>query len=80
MKEEVTGDLPIEITEKRRLLQRRPGRIRRKFTTTSGSPYLRGHLGAVQHAIVSGVPVRAYHCWSLMDNFEWARGFRCASG
>ncbi len=33
--------------------------------------YVREHLGAVADAVASGVPVRAYLHWSLVDNYEW---------
>ena len=33
--------------------------------------YLREHLGAVAAAVASGVRVRAYLHWSLVDNYEW---------
>ena len=37
--------------------------------------YLREHLRMTARAIGDGVPIRGYHCWSLLDNFEWAYGY-----
>ncbi|WP_211198932.1 GH1 family beta-glucosidase [Phytoactinopolyspora limicola] len=38
--------------------------------------YLDGHLRAVHAALSAGVDVRGYLVWSLLDNFEWAEGYR----
>jgi len=38
--------------------------------------FLRRHLCALRRAIVEGIPVTGYFHWSIMDNFEWARGYR----
>jgi beta-glucosidase len=37
--------------------------------------FLEAHLGAVADAVASGVDVRGYFYWSLLDNFEWAWGY-----
>jgi beta-glucosidase len=37
--------------------------------------YLTDHLTAVAAAVAAGVDVRGYYAWSLLDNFEWARGY-----
>lgn len=37
--------------------------------------YLSGHLQAVADAADDGVPVDGYFAWSLLDNFEWERGY-----
>jgi beta-glucosidase len=42
--------------------------------------YLRDHLAQVHGAIAAGVPVRGYFTWSLMDNFEWAHGYKMRFG
>jgi beta-glucosidase len=38
--------------------------------------YLDGHLRAAHAAIEAGVDLRGYLVWSLLDNFEWAEGYR----
>ena len=38
--------------------------------------YYAGHLDALARAAASGVDVRRYHAWSLLDNFEWEQGYR----
>ena len=37
--------------------------------------YLRAHFTAANRAITNGVPLAGYFVWSLMDNFEWAKGY-----
>lgn len=37
--------------------------------------YLARHLAAARQAVASGIPLKGYFAWSLMDNFEWAEGY-----
>ena len=37
--------------------------------------YYKTHIAAVHRAMQAGVPMAGYFAWSLMDNFEWARGY-----
>nr|6M6M_A Chain A, Beta-glucosidase [Kribbella flavida DSM 17836]6M6M_B Chain B, Beta-glucosidase [Kribbella flavida DSM 17836] len=37
--------------------------------------YLEEHLAACVRAVEQGAPLAGYFAWSLMDNFEWARGY-----
>jgi beta-glucosidase len=37
--------------------------------------FLRDHLAAAREAIDAGVPLEGFFVWSLLDNFEWARGY-----
>jgi beta-glucosidase len=38
--------------------------------------YTERYLTALQRAADEGVPVKGYFHWSLMDNFEWAEGYK----
>ena len=37
--------------------------------------YIAAHVQAVADALKRGVPVAGYMVWSLLDNFEWTRGY-----
>ncbi len=38
--------------------------------------FYKRYLGEVLRAKREGVDIRGYFCWTLMDNFEWAEGYR----
>lgn len=42
--------------------------------------YLRDHIAAANHALVSGVNLGGYFIWTLVDNWEWAHGFSTTFG
>ena len=42
--------------------------------------YLADHVAAIGEAVELGVPVIGYFVWSLLDNFEWARGYSSRFG
>ena len=57
--------LPIYVTENG--IADREDRLRPAF--------LHSHLKAVARALAEGIDVRGYYYWSLLDNFEWGKGF-----
>lgn len=42
--------------------------------------YISDHLAVTADLIAKGYPMRGYFAWSLMDNFEWAEGYRMRFG
>ena len=70
-----SGGLPIHITEN--------GCAADDYLTPDGTvedqeriDFIAAHLQAALEAIDAGVQVAGYFHWSLMDNFEWAEGYR----
>jgi beta-glucosidase len=69
------GPLPLYVTENGSAFDdtvERDGRV----IDVARRDYLAGHLLACQQAIEAGVPLAGYFVWSLLDNFEWAEGYR----
>ncbi len=73
------GPRPIEITENGAAYNMGPN-AEGRIPDAPRIAYLQSHLRAMARAIQDGVPLRAYHCWSLLDNFEWARGYSMRFG
>ncbi|TCP29460.1 broad-specificity cellobiase [Scopulibacillus darangshiensis] len=67
------GDIPICITENGACYNDEPveGRVKDDLRIK----YYNQHLIEVNRAINSGVNVKGYCTWSLLDNFEWAYGY-----
>ncbi|HLJ03168.1 MAG TPA: family 1 glycosylhydrolase, partial [Solirubrobacteraceae bacterium] len=70
-----TGGLPLYVTEN--------GCAADDYVDPSGQIndfervlYVHGHLAAAWRAIRDGANLAGYFHWSLMDNFEWALGYR----
>ena len=42
--------------------------------------YLKGYIGEIGNAIEQGADIRGYYVWTLMDNFEWAKGYSIKMG
>ncbi|MBN2049082.1 MAG: beta-glucosidase [Spirochaetales bacterium] len=42
--------------------------------------FLRDHLAVASEALATGIPVKGFFVWSLLDNFEWASGYTLRYG
>ena len=64
----------IEITETGGVFMDAPGADGR-VADLRRIEFYRQHLAELARAMKDGARVRAYHAWSLLDNFEWGSGF-----
>jgi beta-glucosidase len=69
------GSLPLYVTEN--------GCAVDDYVTPEGTvndyeriAYIHAHLNAISRAIEEGIDVAGYFHWTLLDNFEWAQGYR----
>ena len=70
-----TGDLPLFVTENGAAY---PDPDPENGTVDDGPrvSFYDRHLAACRKAVERGVPLRGYFAWSLLDNFEWAEGYK----
>src|SRR3569623_801341 len=68
------GNLPLEITENGAAYNVLPGKDGH-IHDAKRIVWLQKHQRELSRAIADDVPVRAYHCLSLLDNFEWVEGY-----
>jgi beta-glucosidase len=73
------GEVRILITENGAVFFDQPNPDGRTWDP-GRTAFIRDHLVAVHRAMEAGVRVEGYFAWSLLDNFEWAEGFRSRFG
>jgi beta-glucosidase len=71
---DVVADLPLYVTENGAAFPDRAG-VDGQFHDPDRIAYLEAHIQACREALGSGVGLKGYFVWSLLDNFEWAFGY-----
>lgn len=70
---EYCPDLPIYVTENG--LASDDTLVDGTISDMQRLTFIRDHLREVQTALMSGLDIRGYIVWSLLDNYEWALGY-----
>ena len=52
----------------------------RSADDTRREEFIKTALSGVNDCIADGIPVRGYLYWSLLDNFEWQKGYSMTFG
>ncbi|GFE64244.1 GH1 family beta-glucosidase [Litoreibacter roseus] len=68
--ETYTKGLPLYVTESGMANDDRPG-----IPDTARTDYIEAHVAAAKRAMETGVPLKGFTFWSLLDNYEWALGY-----
>jgi beta-glucosidase len=69
------GDIPLYVTENGAAFYDPPVAESDVVEDPLRTAYLRTHLRALHECIESGVNLKGYYAWSLLDNLEWSLGF-----
>ncbi|QDH20663.1 GH1 family beta-glucosidase [Saccharibacillus brassicae] len=72
------GNIDIYITENGACIN--DDIVNGKVNDTRRISYLQQHIAQVHRVIADGINLKGYMAWSLMDNFEWAEGYRMRFG
>ena len=74
------GRIPLYITENGAAFPDPPSAPGKSIEDSLRKDYYRDHLRAAHEAMRSGVDLRGYFAWSLLDNYEWASGYAMRFG
>src|SRR6266403_6231400 len=69
------GNPPVDVTENGAAFFDAPTVEGDRVEDPLRIDYLRKHIKAIHAAMQSGVDLRGYFVWSLLDNLEWSLGY-----